>query len=400
MEIFIARQPIFNRNKRVFGYELLYRNSNVNKFANIDGDIATRKLLSNAAVLELDKITEGKKAFINFTQNTLIEELPTLLPKETVVVEILEDVELTDDVITACKKLKNKGYTIAVDDFANDRDITPLIGMLDIVKVDFSLTTEEQQKEICSTFKKLGIKVLAEKVENSIDFEKALDVGYDYFQGFFFSKPKIISGKHSPVASTSFVIFMRELKKSDVSLESLEQFIISDASLSYKLIKYINSAHFGIPNRIKSVRQAITLLGIKELEKWVILLSFNLFTDPDYEELSKNAMVRAHFCEALCEAMGNSVSASAFMVGLFSHLDVVLSTDMETLLEELPVDEEIKRALIKKDNFLYEILDISISYESMDVDKLMIFTEKHNIAIEKLSNIYIDSLEWVGSMNE
>ncbi|GFP74993.1 EAL and HDOD domain-containing protein [Clostridium fungisolvens] len=358
MEIFIARQPIFTRSKKVFGYELLYRNSYTNKFENIDGDLATRELLSNTAIIELSRLTEGKKAFINFTKNTLLDELPKLLPKEIVIVEILEDVEFTEEVINACKNLKAKGYKIAIDDFSNEQDISSLVEIIDIVKVDFLLTTEEEQREICKNLKRLNIKALAEKVETIEDFEKALKVGYELFQGYFFSRPKIITGKHSPIAKSSFIVFIKELKESNSDFESLERFIRRDPSLCYKLIKYINSAHFGMPNKINSVKQAITLLGPRELEKWAILVSFNIFTNQDYEELSKNAMVRAHFCETLCNEINSKMGASAFLVGLFSYLDVIFSTDMKNLMEELPVEEEIKRALIKKDNFLYEILNV------------------------------------------
>lgn len=395
MEIFIARQPIFTRSKKVFGYELLYRNSYTNKFENIDGDLATRELLSNTAIMELSRLTEGKKAFINFTQNTLIDELPKLLPKEIVIIEILEDVEFTDEVINACKNLKAKGYKIAIDDFSNEQDISSLIEIIDIVKVDFLLTTEEEQKVICKNLKRLNIKALAEKVETIDEFEKALKLGYDLFQGYFFSKPKIITAKHSPVAKSSFIVFLKELKDSNSDFESLERFIKRDPSLCYKLIKYINSAHFGMSNRITSIKQAITLLGPKELEKWAILVSFNLFTNEEYEELSKNAMMRAHFCETLCNVVDSKMGASAFMVGLFSYLDVIFSTDMKDLMEELPIEEEIKRALIINDNFLYEILNVAINYEAMNADAIVDFNKKHNIEIETLSNIYLECLEWL-----
>ncbi|GKU25621.1 EAL and HDOD domain-containing protein [Clostridium folliculivorans] len=395
MEIFIARQPIFTRSKKVFGYELLYRNSYTNKFENIDGDLATRELLSNTAIIELSKLTEGKKAFINFTKNTLIDELPKLLPHDLVVVEILEDVELTEEVVNACKNLKAKGYTIAIDDFSNEQDISSLVEIIDIVKVDFLLTTEEEQKVICKNLKRLNIKALAEKVETVEGFEKALKVGYDLFQGYFFSRPKIITGKHSPVAKSSFIAFIKELKDSNSDFENLEIFIRRDPSLCYKLIKYINSAHFGMPNKINSIKQAITLLGPRELEKWAILVSFNIFTNQDYEELSKNAMVRAHFCETLCNTIDSKMGAAAFLVGLFSYLDVIFSTEMESLMEELPVEEEIKRALIKNDNFLYEILNVAIKYEAMDSDEIIKFNKKYNIGIETLSNIYLECLEWL-----
>lgn len=196
MNAFIARQPIFDCNNNVFGYELLFRNGSQNFYNSLDGNAATLNVISNTFYsLGVDTVTNGKKAFINFTEELLKREIATLLPPELVIVEILENIEPTDEIISVCKKLKDKGYTLALDDFVFDTKYNKLIELADIIKVDFTITKGYERRNIISKINSNKIKFLAEKVENIDEFREAQSYGYSYFQGYYFSKPVILSGK-------------------------------------------------------------------------------------------------------------------------------------------------------------------------------------------------------------
>jgi EAL and modified HD-GYP domain-containing signal transduction protein len=195
MEVFVARQPIFDRNLDVYGYELLFRSSHNNFYDGLDENVATSSVISSSlSVIGLENLTGSKRAFINFPYEMLIKEVATTLPKESVVIEVLENVYPDYDIINACKKLKQLGYILALDDFVLKPEYRPLIELADIIKVDFLLTRSDERKSIMTKINSPKIKFLAEKVENKAEYDQAFQLGYSYFQGYFLSKPVIIKG--------------------------------------------------------------------------------------------------------------------------------------------------------------------------------------------------------------
>jgi EAL and modified HD-GYP domain-containing signal transduction protein len=267
-EIYVARQPIFTRNQEVFAYELLYR-SGVNKFySNLNGDQASFEVITNSFLLiGLETLTRGKKAFINFTKNLLENDVATLLPNEAIVIEILQDIEPDKKILNACRKLKELGYYLALDDFCYNRKFLPLIDLVDIIKVDFLKTEKKEREAIIQRIGKPKIHFLAEKVETREEFTQALEMGYSYFQGYFFSKPLILSGKDIPSFKIIYLKILQEINRQDLDYDRLEDYVKMDVSLSYKLLKFINSLSFGFRNEIRSIKQALVLLGQKELSK-------------------------------------------------------------------------------------------------------------------------------------
>ena len=245
MDIFIARQPIFDIRQNVFAYELLYRSGIKNLYAGINGDQASSEVIGSSFLLfGLENLTMGKKAFINFTRKLLEDEVATLLPKESIVVEVLENVEPDKQMLSACIKLKELGYQLALDDFAYDPRFEPFIDLVDIIKVDFLQTSPQDRAALVQRIGNKNIKFLAEKVETKEDFNQALQAGYSYFQGYFFSKPNIVSGKDITSFKLTYLQLLQEIGKPDLDFDELEETIKRDVALSYKLLRYINSAAF------------------------------------------------------------------------------------------------------------------------------------------------------------
>lgn len=243
MDIYIARQPIFDKNQRVVSYEMLFRSNKHNFYNSVDGNEATCNVISNTFLtIGIDKLTGGKKVFINFTEELLLNETPAMLPKEYLVIEILETVNPTKEVIKICKKLKELGYTIALDDFVFKPKFQALIQVADIIKIDFLETVGLERKKIVDKLSNFNIKFLAEKVESIEDFRDAVSYGYTYFQGYFFSKPEIISAHDIPINDYSNIKILQMIHNNNFNLKVMEDIIKRDVSISYKLLRLINSS--------------------------------------------------------------------------------------------------------------------------------------------------------------
>ena len=300
LEHFIARQPIFDTKGRVYAYELLFRSGLHNYFDCDDQDHAAASVIANSNLLfDLSEMTGSTKAFVNCTRRVLLEDLITTLPRQQAVVEVLEDVEPDEELIAACRRLKNKGYTLALDDFVYHQNYEPLLELADIIKVDFLLSDVEEQERLARMMIPRGIKMLAEKVETHEVYEQARKMGYQYFQGYFFAKPVIISRKDIPTNKVQFLRILKEVHAQEVDFKKLAQTIQSEVSLSYKLLKLINSAAFALRNKVTSILQALSLLGLREIRSWVSLLSISSMADDKPAELVVSSLIRARLCEHL-----------------------------------------------------------------------------------------------------
>jgi c-di-GMP-related signal transduction protein len=300
MEVFVARQPIFDIQQKVFAYELLFRVGKETSFSGLDGDEATSEVICRSFfAIGMDAMTGGKRAFINFTGNLLLSEIPLLLPKEIVVVEILENVDPTPEVVEACRRLKKEGYILALDDFVFEPRFKPLLALADIVKVDFTLTKGEERRRVVKMLDNGHLKFLAEKVETREEYNQAVAMGYSYFQGYFFSKPVLLSGKDMASNRIHPLKVLRELNKPEIEFPTIEKLVLQDIAMTYQLLKFINSASFGFRKEIGSVRQALVLLGRKELMKWVSLIALRSVSKGKTDELIVVCMIRARFGELI-----------------------------------------------------------------------------------------------------
>lgn len=400
MEIFVARQPIFDRQKRVYGYELLYRKGNLASSDITDSDSATSEVVTNSMLLiGIESLTGGKKAFINFTRNLLENDFAVMFPPDLVAIEILETIEPDQTIITACKKLKQMGYTLVLDDFVYDQRYDPLVEIVDIIKIDFLNTPVSYRRAIIEKFKKNNIKFVAEKVETQNDFELAVDMGYDLFQGYFFSKPVIISGRDMPSNRTGCLRLITEVNQPVPDLDKIEDIIRRDLSLAFKLLKYINSASYGFKSRITSIKHALVLLGVSEIKKWVSLVALKSFSEDKPDEIIRSSTVRARFGELLSEKMGlDNLKSNIFMIGLFSMIDTLTGMPLDLILSDLPLPPEVKDAILGKQGPLFNFFNMILAYEKADWVTFYSLAEKYNLDLVEVPHLFVQTLNWTDQL--
>ena len=399
METYVARQPIFNKSKKIFGYELLFREGMSNFFPDIDGDTATSRVLSSSFLLiGTEKITGGRRAFINFPRDLLVKKIPLMFPREKTVVEILEDVEPEEDVINACQEMADRGYCLALDDFFFRPEYMPLISLAKIVKIDFRLTPPEEISELVKKLSHNDVDLLAEKVETYEEFQKALEMGFVYFQGYFFSRPQILKGRDIPTFRITLMQIMAEINREDFQFDELEKFVSRDVGISYKLLRYINSAYFSRMENISSIKQAIVLLGERELRRFLSLTAMTKLVSDKPDELVRVSIIRAKFCELMGGRGGLMVKPSAlFTLGLFSLIDAIMDDSMENLMEKVPLSEGIKNALVYGRGELNHYLRLAVCYEKGDWEGVAKMAGILGLEEEDLPRYYTDSVYWADS---
>lgn len=396
MKIYLARQPIFDRRQKVIAYELLYRTSEENINLETDGNLATSEVISSSFLnIGLDKITRGKKAFINFTKALLDDDTAFLLPKELVAIEITEETIPDEQTLKNCTLLQKKGYTLILDDFNMRSSCMSLLDLVEIVKVDFQNTLPDERQEIVSFLKDKKKSLLAEKVETVKDYGDAMASAFDYFQGYFFCEPSIVVGREIPSTKMQNLRLLHEIYKPDMDFDQVEALIKQDPSLSYKLLRFINSIAFPVRFPIRSIRQAIALLGQQEMVKWASLVALRNVGYDKPDELIVTAVSRAKFCESMAKVTDlRERSADLFLTGLFSLLDTFLDQSMEEAIAELPLADEIKGALLGESGSFKSILDLVLLYERGAWDKAFeIAAADYNLDEVEVMSFYLESLE-------
>lgn len=400
MEVFVARQPIFNTNLKVVAYELLFRAGLENVFPNIDGDKATSSVISDSFLtMGMETMTEGCPAFINCTRNVLVEGYAHLFPKKTMVVEVLEDIEPDTEILDAIHKLKTEGYKIALDDYVGSPSTEPLIPFADVIKVDFLQTTPEQQKAFADRFRAMKIGLLAEKVETAAEMEYGKSIGYRLFQGYFFCKPTVLTGNRVPESKVTKLQLLHTVNQGDIDFGKTEEIIRHDAGMSYKLLRYINSAYFGLRREVDNIKQALVLLGQKNLRKWASLMACTSLGEGKSTELLATAVTRARFCELLAELIGDtSRSDDLFLMGLLSTIDALLDMPMDKALEQIPLSEDLKAALLDKPGQLRDLLELVKDYEAGDWDSFQEIKDQLQINEGDIPSIHREGLKMAQSI--
>lgn len=397
---YIARQPIFDRNMGIYGYELLYRKGEDNFFTQMDDDEATAELIYNSfLVFGLYDLTDGTKAFINFSKELIDSDIPSLLPKQSIIMEILERNLATQATVDACRHIKSLGYSLALDDFVFEPDNLPLLEFANIVKIDFPSTNLELQFSLIAKYGKT-VKFLAEKVETREDYSRALDMGYDFFQGYFFCKPSMIRSKE--VASLNINLFniLKELNTIDPSFSHIASIIQGDLGLSLKLLKLANSVYYGARHEIKSILHALSFIGANELYQWISIMMLKDYTDVENAEVIRLSLIRAKFMELLSMELHPKDNANDyFFTGMFSFIDVLLNQSMDKVLSGLPLSANVKQALQGEDNTQRRLLNCVIAYESASMGEAEEQEIVSIIGSKKFMSLYIDSIKWVKNLN-
>ncbi len=399
MELLVARQPIFDANKKIVAYELLHREAGQTAYTQTDGDYATSNVIASSFLsMGIQSLTSGKQAFINFTGDLLLSGVVTLLPSDQLVVELLEDIEPTPEVIAACRTLKDAGYVLALDDFVLRPDYRELIGLADIIKVDFRLTDVGEQARIIADLKTPGLRFLAEKVETEQEFRYAVHLGYELFQGYFFSRPTIISTGAVPINKIGYLRLMEALSAEAPNMKEIASAIESDVGLSLETVKLVNSALFMRKQRINNIQQAVVMLGLEGVRKWVYLTALRRMGDsltPDV--LINTSLVRSKFMELFAKCIGEGDRAREFtLLGLFSLLDAITRQPFAKLLENTNLTDEIKAVLVdgRYDSPLGQAYLLMGTYERGEWQTAMELCERLAVRMDEAALAYVNSLEW------
>lgn len=398
---YVARQPILDASGQVFGYELLYRAAADAVSCQDPRDLAAARVLNDAVLtLGLDTLTGGRRAFINITRHMLLSDLATVLSPETVVIEVLENVGVDDEVIAACRRLRERGYALALDDFTFATGAAALIPFARYVKVDVLNTSTEERRAIEKAVPD-GVKLIAEKVESSEVFEEARALGYALFQGYYFCRPTTFSGGALSARRLAYARLLAALNKPNVSVNGVEDLIKHDASLTYRVLRCINSAAFGVRREIHSIRQALVLLGLEQVRKWASVWALAGLNGGATSELVTIAILRARSCELVAtQALGADDASEFFLLGLCSVLDAMLGQPMETAIVELPLSDNVRRALLGEQNDARSVLDAVIAHERGEWDEAARIAAGVSVHAERLPLAYADALRWARELSQ
>ena len=386
---YIARQPIFNTRLGVFGYELLFRSGPKNIFE-FQAEASTSVIVDSTMLFDLQALTGPAKAFVNIDLNALLRRAALLLPPDRVVLEILETISTTPDVIQACRDLCQAGYTLALDDVISVEKLGPLLDVTRFIKMDFRGTDPEARRSIAECSRSRRISLVAEKVETQREVDDARSLGCSHFQGFFFCKPAMISQRDIPGNKLNYLRLLEAITAEELQNDEVEEILKRDPSLTYKLLRYLNSPILGLRGEIHDIRHAISLLGETEFRRWVSIVAIAGMASDKPNELVRTALTRAYFCEQIAGTVGlASRSAELFLFGLLTVIDALLDFPMDQVLAKLPVKEDIRVALLGGPNALREVQDLLLAYERGNWQSVADTATRLNLTEDSVAESYL-----------
>jgi EAL and modified HD-GYP domain-containing signal transduction protein len=391
-DIFIGRQPIYDRQLGVYAYELLFRGASVNCAQFSDGDQATSNVIVNAFMeIGLDNIVSQQLAFINLTRAFFVDQKApgVCLPRHRVVLEVLEHVEPDVEVLEGVRRLSTQGYTIALDDFVYHRTLRPLLELADIVKLDVMALDRSRLRSHVRLLRRYPVKLVAEKVETLADFNFCLDLGFDYFQGYFFAQPQIIRGERLPHNRLTILNLLSQLQNPDISAEQLEALIRQNPTFSERILRHANSAALDLEPSVESLQQAFTRVGVTDLKSWTTVLAMAKLDDKP-TELVVTSMIRGKMAEMLSTTLNADKPESFFTVGLFSTLDALMDNGMEAILDRLPLPDHLADALLHRRGVHGEVLDCVLAYERGRWDRVRC----RHLTDSQIQGCYLAALHW------
>jgi c-di-GMP-related signal transduction protein len=394
---YVARQPILTNSEQVFGYELLFRDGVENYFRNSDADSASRSTLDTSILMGLDILCDGRRAFVNCTSETLLKDYVTLLPPDQAVVEILESVPVDDLVKAACIRLKEKGYTIALDDFVTDDPRTELMEFADIIKVDLKQTTPQEQVALVKRYGNSKRRMLAEKVETREELNACRKAGFTYFQGYFFRKPEVMQAREIPKNQVNYLRLLQAISRDDVEAKEIEDIIKGEASLCYRLLRYLNSAAFSFAAEIHSVRHGLAILGEREVRRWVRLVAALGAGQNKPSDLVLSALVRARYCELMGPKIPHGES-DLFLMGLFSLMDAILEMPMGVVLQGISLDRETRAVLLGQKSVLDPLYQVMLCHEAANWPKLSELYTQLRVPENFATECHWEAMQWAREM--
>lgn len=390
-EIFIGRQTIYDRQLNTHAYELLYRDNQINRAQLPSDDLATAHVVQSAFMdIGIDNLVGAKAAFINMPRSFIAGDIPLPFTKDQVVLEMLESIAIDEHVISGARMLVDEGYSLALDDFVLDEKWQPLLEIADIVKLDIRQYEKADLSRCVDALKRYDVQLLAEKVETHEEYEFCKNLGFAYFQGYFLCRPQVIQSRAIATNRATIMQLLAELNSPNIDVQKLQHMIGHDLTLSYKLLRYLNSSFFGLRQSIDSVNHAVVYLGLANVKKWLLVIALSTMSDKP-SDVTKTALIRAKMCELLSK-VHNEAAEIYFTVGMLSVLDAMMDQPLADLLASLPLSTEVADALTRHEGKLGATLACVLAYERADWAEL----SKPRVAFSnnELMNAYLSSLQW------
>lgn len=394
---FVARQPILTADEKTFGYELLFRDGIEDYFRNPDSEAASRNTLDTSLLMGLDVLSDGHRAFINCTRDILLKDYITLLPATQAGVEILETVPPDDLVIAACQRMKEAGYLIALDDFSADDPREPLVPFADVLKVDVRTTSPADAATMVKRYGGKKCQLLAEKVETREEFLTAKKAGFTYFQGYFFRRPELMHAREIPANRANYLRLLQAISRPELDPKELENVIKGEASLCYRLLRYLNSPVFGFQSEVKSIRHALAILGEREVRRWLRLVVTLSASQNKPSDLVLSALVRARFGELLAPKVKHGES-DLFLVGLLSLMDAILEVRMGVVLEGIALDRETRAVLLGEPSLLASFYRLMLAQEAGDWKMVGSTCDEMQLPGSLVAEAHWNAMQWAREM--
>ena len=396
MYSYVARQPIVDKDKKVYAYELLFRDNENNTFPKVNPDTATSKLIAeNELTLGLQQVTDDKVAFVNFPTDTLIHNFPDFLDPKKVCIEILEDVHIDDELVAACKRLYEQGYVLALDDFDFNARWMPLVPYAKLIKVDIQQVNILQCMRMVRQPEYKHVIWLAEKVETEVEFVQFSSIGFKYFQGYFFGAPEMLKKNRVTMAQSLVVELIAAVSEDRLDYDKLESLFVKDLTLTYKLLRYLNKAHSQLESESESVRHALIYLGEDEVKKYLSLLLVANLTSDENNELVLKSLHRAKFCEVVLGRQADGKHDSkAFLAGMLSQIDLILGHPLENVLELIPLHPDIKCALTEINCHRSKALQLIKALEENDTELSNQYAEELGTTKDAIKAAYRYAADW------
>jgi c-di-GMP-related signal transduction protein len=391
-EKFIARQPILDTRLQVFAYELLFRGGPQNSFQPF-ANAASSVIADSITLFDLDMLTGHARAFVNVDEMALRLGAPRLLPADRIVVEILETVRPTEEILGACRELRSAGYQLALDDFVDSEEIAPLVEFASFLKIDFQMFDARTRRALARKYTDNNIGLLAEKVETESEFREARELGFSYFQGYFFCKPSMVETREIPGNKTIQLQLLAAVAAPELRFDIIEKLLKQEPSLLYRLLRYLNSPILGLRSEVRSVRHALVVLGENEFRRWGSIFAIISMSAGKSPELIRTALTRAFFCEEFSAAAGlREKDSSLFLMGLLSITDALLDKPMREVLKSLPVIQEVKIALCGGTNRVRDVYELVLALERAEWIRLSDIAARIGCDEGKIPDCYLSAL--------
>jgi c-di-GMP-related signal transduction protein len=406
LELFLGRQPILDRRENLVAYELLFRSSNDNASHVIDDLQATASVISRVfGEMDTRDVLGKHRGFINVSATLLMSDLIELLPRKQVVLELLETIAITDEIVQRCRSLKSAGYSLALDDFGQITEAcVPLLDVVDIIKVDLTLHNGASLIQVVQALRQWPVQLLAEKVDSRAQADECLKLGFELFQGYFFAKPAILNGRGVDLATLPLLKLLG-LIRNDAETDEIERIFRQSPNLTLNLLRLVNSVSSGVVTNIRSLRQAILVLGRKQLQRWIQLLLFTLYpADADYPTpLMHLAATRGRIMELLAQIISpnnRDYQDQAFMTGLLSLLDTLLGLPLRDVIRQLNISDLMRRALLDHEGELGKLLALVMALERVELQGVStILTQLPALSADDLYRAELEAIAWVNDLN-